>query len=94
MEQQLLYIKEVDSTNSYLKSLVKSGIPLESFAVYTDYQSGGKGQRGKAWESEDAQNVLVSFMVTSIKDIKDLPKVNLAAVQAIAQTLSNVNIGN
>ncbi|MFY0644864.1 MAG: biotin--[acetyl-CoA-carboxylase] ligase [Bacteroidia bacterium] len=92
MEPTLLHIKEVESTNDYLRSLVKKELPMEPIILLADYQTKGKGQREKGWESEDKQNILASFLVLNIKRIADLPKLNLAAVLSIAETLDEYGL--
>ncbi|WP_300724543.1 biotin--[acetyl-CoA-carboxylase] ligase [uncultured Bacteroides sp.] len=56
-------LDETTSTNSYLDRLCnKSDVP-ELTAVYTAYQSEGRGQRGNSWESEAGANLLFSFVL-------------------------------
>lgn len=59
---RLKEIDVVDSTNNYLRALdfkrLKSG-----FCVLAEYQSGGKGQRGKAWKAAPGQNLTFSFFL-------------------------------
>lgn len=42
-------------------ALVEKEDQPEGFLVYTDFQTGGKGQRGNVWNSEDGKNLLFSF---------------------------------
>ena len=92
MERTLLHKKEVNSTNEYLRSLLKQGWPTSPIAVYADYQEKGKGQRGNHWESEGQKNVLLSILVSDFIHVTDLYTVNLASVLSVAEVLESYHI--
>ena len=55
-----IHLDEVDSTNTYLKTLPRD--PQHPYvAVMTDYQTAGRGQRGNTWQSARGQNLLCSI---------------------------------
>jgi len=60
---QIIHLKEISSTNSYLKELVLSSKKKELWTVFTDYQTAGKGQKGNSWESERGQNLMFSTVL-------------------------------
>jgi BirA family biotin operon repressor/biotin-[acetyl-CoA-carboxylase] ligase len=60
---EIIHIKETDSTNNYLKQLASEQKPDEGFAVWADFQSAGKGQRGNSWESVTGKNLLFSTIL-------------------------------
>lgn len=54
------------STNALLKELIQQGdacgAPLQNFfALYTNYQTGGRGMGSNRWFSDDGKNILASF---------------------------------
>lgn len=56
---RIIYLRETDSTNDYLRKLkAETVLPI---CVYTDYQSGGRGQAGNVWISEAGENLLFSI---------------------------------
>ena len=57
------YIKETLSTNNLLWELSRQQNLEEGFIVYTDFQTGGKGQAGNSWESETGENLLFSLLL-------------------------------
>ncbi len=59
--QEIIHLDSVDSTNNYTSQLVRQTVRNEGLVVYANHQTGGKGQRGKKWESHAAQNLLCSF---------------------------------
>lgn len=58
-----LYIKATESTNNLMKDYCKNGNCEHGFAIYTDYQTKGKGQSGNTWESENEKNLLFSLII-------------------------------
>jgi len=52
-----MYIEQTNSTNTYLKE------HPEVDAIYTTYQTAGRGQMGNSWESEKGKNVLLSVRI-------------------------------
>lgn len=59
----LIHLKEVDSTNTYLEGLSHKQ-QLEDFTtVITDFQSNGHGQGKNTWEAENKKNLLFSYIL-------------------------------
>lgn len=59
----IIKLKEVDSTNSYLKNLVHDQNPEEGSMVIAEFQSDGRGQMGNGWDSEAGKNLLLSLLI-------------------------------
>lgn len=59
----IVRVKEVDSTNNYLKKLVYNEHPEEGSMVITEFQSAGRGQMGNGWASEAGKNLLLSLLI-------------------------------
>lgn len=57
-----VYLKEVDSTNRYAIELLSKTNPNDGFCVFSDFQTEGRGQYGRSWESESGMNLLMSFV--------------------------------
>ena len=62
-DPQFFYLKEVDSTNRYLRRLLLEETLSEGSLVVTDFQQAGRGQVGNVWESEDGKNLLFSLLI-------------------------------
>ena len=56
-------LEAINSTNDYTLSLKDSLIFKEGLVVTASYQSGGNGQRGKAWESNANKNLTLSVVI-------------------------------
>ncbi len=66
---KITYLKSVNSTQTYLKSLIKNSSIESPHAVVADEQTVGLGSRNNSWQGLDG-NMFLSF---SIK-LQDLPK--------------------
>ena len=56
--QNLIKLKEVDSTNNYLKELLSKSEPLpEGTAIMADNQFAGRGQQNSVWQTEPGKNI-------------------------------------
>ena len=86
------FVHEVDSTNSYLKELLRTQNLVSPFAVFAGNQTAGRGQRENTWQSEPFANMLSSFLVKNVGTVSDLSKLNNAAVLAVVQALQGIGL--
>ena len=56
-----IHLDTVNSTNSYLIDLLSKTSPTDGFCVFSDFQTEGRGQYGRIWQSYPAVNILASF---------------------------------
>ncbi|MDA3908675.1 MAG: biotin--[acetyl-CoA-carboxylase] ligase [Sulfurimonas sp.] len=66
---QTLYLKEIGSTQTHLKELIKTKKINLPFAVIADAQTDGVGSRENSWNSLEG-NLFLSFAI----ELKSLPK--------------------
>lgn len=59
----LYYFKTLTSTNNVASDLLRKKELPEGSVIYTDFQTAGKGQPGKKWESEAGKNLLLSVIL-------------------------------
>ncbi|NLY25156.1 MAG: biotin--[acetyl-CoA-carboxylase] ligase [Bacteroidales bacterium] len=62
-ERKIIRVDEVESTNLYLRQLVREEHPEEGSVVIADYQTGGRGQMGNSWFSAKGENLLFSLLI-------------------------------
>ena len=63
--QNLVTIKEVDSTNSFLKTLLSNSKPVpEGTVIMAESQYAGRGQQQNKWHSEPGKNLTFSILLT------------------------------
>jgi BirA family biotin operon repressor/biotin-[acetyl-CoA-carboxylase] ligase len=63
MGKNMLFLPEVDSTNTYAMDLLRNVNVLEGTIIYTHNQTEGKGQRGSVWLSEASKNMTLSAIL-------------------------------
>lgn len=61
--KEIIRLRETDSTNSYLNTLLREGKADEGVVVVASKQSSGRGQMSNTWESEKGKNILMSVML-------------------------------
>jgi len=52
----------VDSTNNYAMAKAHAGLANHGDAFFAHEQTGGKGQRGKAWHTGNGENIAISIV--------------------------------
>ena len=65
MNQSKLFniLDSVDSTNNYAMAKVHAGLATHGMAWFAREQTAGKGQRGKQWQSQPGNNILLSILL-------------------------------
>ena len=63
--QNLVTIQQVDSTNTFLKTLLSNSKPLpEGTVIMAESQYAGRGQQQNKWHSEPGKNLTFSILLT------------------------------
>lgn len=57
---RIIRLTETGSTNNYTSDLVRQSVTSDWTVVMADFQSKGRGQRGKGWISDPGENLLCS----------------------------------
>ena len=59
----LIELSSIDSTNIYAMDQIKLGLAKSGSCYTADFQTNGKGQHGRVWESSKGQNLLCSYIL-------------------------------
>ena len=59
----LIELSTIDSTNIYAMDQIKEGLAKSGSCYTADFQTHGKGQHGRVWESSKGQNILCSYIL-------------------------------
>jgi len=59
----LIELSTIDSTNIYAMAQIKQGLAKSGSCYRADFQTHGKGQHGRKWESSEAKNLLCSYIL-------------------------------
>ncbi|MCI8416536.1 MAG: biotin--[acetyl-CoA-carboxylase] ligase [Lachnospiraceae bacterium] len=62
MGRNCVYFAETDSTNIQIRRLAEEGAPNGTLAV-ADYQTAGKGRRGRGWSSKAGEDIFMSLLL-------------------------------
>ena len=90
MHYHHLHFKEIDSTNSYLKSTYRL---LDDFTFASaDYQSQGKGREDRVWQSQSGMNLMFSFLVKNDSLIKQSSFLSIMTAIEIAKEIERLGI--
>lgn len=84
----LIKLDATDSTNDFLKKMVRHQ-EIQNFTIVTaKQQTKGRGQMGAKWESEDGKNITISILVKDIVfDISQIYVLNIAVALSILNVL-------
>ncbi len=87
-----IILKQAGSTNSYALELKSTAVFKEGLVVTADFQTGGKGQRGKEWESNRGENLLLSAVIESNISINNQFDLNILSSLAVMDSLKRYDI--
>ena len=63
--KNIIYYDVLDSTNSFLKEIVRENKISESMIIVANFQNKGVGQRNSSWESKKNKNLLFSMFLSN-----------------------------
>lgn len=93
--QNLVTLKQVDSTNTFLKNLLSNSTPVaEGTAIMAEEQFAGRGQRQNTWHAQPGKNITVSILLNPVfLDINKQFDLNRAVSVGIQRALKPI-LGN
>lgn len=91
----IIKLNAIDSTNDFLKELMRDQ-SLENFTtVVAKSQSKGRGQMGTKWQSEDGKNLIMSTLIKDLQlVIDDVFVLNCMVSVSVIDALKELNIPN
>lgn len=91
--KNVIFLPETNSTNIDAMDLLAKTNPPEGTCIITDFQTAGKGQIGRGWQSNPGENLLVSFILyPDIIKASDQFYLNMAVSLALVGTLAEYDI--
>ncbi|WNO09686.1 bifunctional biotin--[acetyl-CoA-carboxylase] ligase/biotin operon repressor BirA [Teredinibacter sp. KSP-S5-2] len=82
----------LDSTNSYLMDFIASNKPEKGKLCIAEYQSSGRGRRGRVWQSPYASNIYMSLGWRFQQGVAALEGLSLAVGVAICEALEALGV--
>ncbi len=83
---QLFYFDKVDSTMNEARNLINNHKLKDGAIILAETQSGGKGRRGRAWDSPKG-GVWLTYVITPFLDREQYPLYTLMSAVAITELL-------
>jgi len=86
--RNFVFIEQLESTNSFL--MENEFYQENGTVVISEYQSQGRGRRGREWNSMPGQNLTFSMLLVRPYRPPEINVLNLGASLAIAQSIENL----
>lgn len=86
----IIKLDTIDSTNNYAMQLIDADTAQHGMTIVSDEQTQGKGQRGKKWQDEPGQSVLMSLIVHPGYGLDHQFCFNMCVSLAIADVLQEI----
>ncbi len=84
--KKVICLDSVDSTNEYARKLAGEG-GVHGLLVVADYQSGGKGRRGRSWVTPPGTAIAMSLVLRPEIDPERVSMLTLVAGLAVAEAI-------
>ena len=89
----IINLDEIDSTNEYLKRMSHDGWNSDEILIATaQYQTSGKGRRGRSWVTEPGTTLMFSMMLKPKLSLDDCSMLTLVMALAVRRALSDMDI--
>ena len=91
----LIKLDAIDSTNDFLKKLLKESTAEDYTIVMANEQTKGKGQMGSKWISEPGKNLTMSLLIKDVQlNNKNIYDFNIVVALSVLKVLKNIQIPN
>ena len=90
--QNLISLKSVDSTNTFLLNLSNNEKIVEGTVVYAENQTKGRGQRNNLWISEDNKSLCLSILFYPKIDLSHQFTFNKCIALALVSSLNVLRV--
>lgn len=87
--QDIVYFKEIDSTNRYAKKLAAEGA-AHGTLVLADTQTAGRGRRGRGWISPAGESIAMSLILRPNVPPAQVASLSLLTALAVANAIRRV----
>lgn len=85
---RIIVLPDVDSTNNYCKDLARKGAEAGT-VVISDHQTGGKGRRGRSFESPAGVGIYLSYLMRPVTGIEKISEITCWTAVAVCQAIKD-----
>lgn len=89
---QINEYKEVESTNSLVREMIKNGELTENTAILSGFQKKGRGQGSNMWFSDEGKNILASVFCKLDLPVKDFFMISMVTALSIHELMLEYGI--
>lgn len=87
----IIELDSIDSTNNYAMRLIDADTAQHGLCITANYQTAGKGQRGKQWDNAACESLLMSIIVVPRWSIDQQFLLSAAVAVAVADVLTTLH---
>lgn len=87
--KELICYKETGSTNNDVKKVAEEGAK-EGLVIVADMQNGGRGRRGRVWQTPSGTSIAVSFLLRPDIRPENASMLTLVSAVAVARTINEI----
>ncbi len=88
MEHKIVYLKEIDSTNTYAANLCRNEADLPR-AVVAEFQTNGSGRMGRTFYSPENVGIYMTYILDT-KNVETLNLITTCAGVAVAEVIEEI----
>ena len=85
--RNIIYYKEIDSTQSEIWRLIKNRNILNGTLVISEIQTKGKGTHGRIWHTDEKGDIAFSFLIQMDCNVKKLEGITIEIAKIIIDIL-------
>lgn len=87
--RELIFYKETESTNNDIKRAAQDGAE-HGLVIVADVQKGGRGRRGRAWQTPAGSAIAVSLLLRPDMGPENASMLTIVAAMAVAKTTNEI----
>lgn len=88
---QFHFFDSTVSTNTFLLEAARGGEPHRTVAV-TEWQTGGRGRRGRSWQADLGSSLAFSYLWRSARPVAELSGLSLAVGVVLVEALQRLGL--
>ncbi|MCR5627170.1 MAG: biotin--[acetyl-CoA-carboxylase] ligase [Lachnospiraceae bacterium] len=88
--QELMFYKEIDSTNEECRRRARNGNDTDSVLVVADTQTAGRGRRGRSWQSQKGTSISMSFLLHPHISPNAAPMLTIVMAMAVSKGIEEI----
>lgn len=89
MGKNCIFLESVDSTNNYAKRIAEQGAETGTLVV-AEEQTGGKGRRGRSWETPKGANIAMTILLKPQIRPEHASRLTLLMAMAVVRGIQSV----